>query len=105
MGIEVGSAGYSVIRSLRMTPRPGRLNPLDLRALREQVYAEQKGLCDVCQRPVPLDGDVFHRIHLAHRRNRRMWGDGRDNVHGLCFECHIIDEHNPKACPRKVTTA
>jgi len=90
----------SPIRKSRAKARPGRLKGKRLQELRELVHARQRGRCDVCGKLLPLDGDVFTRMHLAHRRNKRMWGDGEQNVRGLCFNDHWA-EHNPKACPKK----
>jgi hypothetical protein len=40
--------------------------------------------------------------HMAHIRNKRMWGDSIENVKALCGSCHR-DSHNAggKPCPPK----
>lgn len=78
----------------------------ELAALRVEVWTDQRGRCIDCSRPVPLEGDDFTRMHLAHVRNKRMWGDSRDNTVGKCHECHIVKEHHygpsrTKPCPPK----
>lgn len=96
----------SRINPIRSKPRPGRLKGEAIAALREQVWNEQGGRCIQCRSWFSLTGDPFKRMHLAHIRNKRMWGDRRDNVCGKCFTCHIVKEHaygpsGEKPCPPK----
>ena len=68
--------------------------------LREQVWIDQGGRCKRCRRPVLLHGDLFQRMHLSHKRggiHRSNWS--RENVEGLCNDCHMVGVHNPKPCP------
>lgn len=88
-------------------PRPGRVDHKTLGHLRNQVWTEQGGRCDECAELVHLEHpDFMRRMHLAHRRNKRMFGDGRENLRGLCYRCHIVIEHGygvtkSKPCPPK----
>lgn len=48
----------------------------------------------MCRKPVPLDGDLFHRMHLAHIQSRGAGGsDTAENTLCKCFHCHIEVEH------------
>lgn len=82
------------MRKVRKEPRPGRLKGEDMTELRQFVYDRDKGLCAGCGKWVS-----FTDCHLAHIRNKRMWGDNPENAHIKHFYCHIVLEHNPKACP------
>lgn len=91
------------IRSRRTKPRPGRMTAAELDAERDRLYAKQKGLCITCHTWHPRHGDDFTRLHLSHKRGKRMWGDEPDNIIGMeCYSCHIVERHNPKAVPPKV---
>ena len=86
----------SPLRKSRSKPRPGRLKGDDMDALRLLAFVRDEGCCVTCGKMLdPLE------FHLAHKRGKRMWGDSLDNVHCKCFDCHIVKEHNPKACPPK----
>lgn len=95
------------INPRRRDPRPGRLSTEEIGKVREQRYAEQGGRCLKCGKKVPLNGDIFTRGHLAHKRNKRMWGDGPENIKGIeCPTCHLVIEHQygpsgQKPCPKK----
>lgn len=40
--------------------------------------------------------------HMAHKQNKRMYGDVIENVDTNCEHCHLVLDHNPKSCPKKV---
>lgn len=80
----------------RSKPRPGRLKGLKLKVLREECWKRDKGICQQCFEPV-LDG-IWH---MAHVRNKRMYGDSLENVRVKHPYCHMVLEHNPKSVPAK----
>lgn len=90
---------YTRINPVRRKPRPGRLKGDDMTALRQESWAEHKGKCRFCGKPV-----AFNAGELAHVRNKRMHGDNLDNVGPAHKKCHR-DSHNAggKPCPKKVT--
>lgn len=59
------------------------------------AYTRAHGKCelridDTCQRgTLPWDGPLRVRGHLVHLRNKRMWGNGADNVCWGCARCHL----------------
>ncbi len=93
----------SPIRRKRTKPRPGRLKGAALEKLRIDCWTRDRGYC---QRLIPsgLGEGTFFRcdrrtifdapqeqddaFHMAHRRNKRMWGDNLDNVQTECGSCH-----------------
>lgn len=77
-------------------PRAGRLNKKDKAILRQQCFDRDEGICQVCMNPVDPNS-----WHMAHWRNRRMWGDNLDNVATTHSDCHLIQLHNPKSVPAK----
>jgi hypothetical protein len=93
-----------MIRSRRTKPRPGRLKGLSLEALRLDCYLRDTGRCVKCDKRVHLfsrfDGDP-DAYDMAHRRNKRMWGDNLDNVQAECHACHITGHNGGKPCPKK----
>jgi len=71
-----------------------RLKGKELEALRFAVWERDGHRCVTCGRPVPLNGNVFERAHLAHIRSRGAGGeDTPENTRIKCFHCHIIQEH------------
>lgn len=90
----------SRINPVRRKPRPGRAKGKDMTALRQRVWERDLGCCGFCFLPCdPEDWD------LAHRRNKRMYGDGDNNVQVAHHSCHMAS-HNcqGKPCPPKVKT-
>ena len=65
-------------------------------ALRRFVYERDRGMCQECGKWVS-----FKACHLAHIRNKRMWGDSPENACIKHADCHLVLEHNPKSCPVK----
>ena len=99
----------SPIRKRRRKPRPGRLAGKELEALRDACLARDKGRCVVCACVVSKDADHMlpWSFHMAHIRNKRMWGDTLENVRTLCG-FHHRQEHQQgptrqKPCPPKPT--
>lgn len=104
----------SAIRRVRPTLRRGELTSREKEAIRRQVYADCAGHCELnlspeCKRGfLPYEGDTpWDHWHLVHRRNKRMWGWGRDNLCGGCHVCHLVVLHSygkdgNKPCPKKV---
>ena len=70
-----------------------RLHGSALENLRKERYELDKGRCTKCDAPLPLDGPLTVRAHLAHVRNKRMWGDTLENTRIKCYHCHIELEH------------
>ena len=79
-----------------------------LEALRDACWERDKGECQTCASPLirypAWEGDP-NAYHMAHIRNKRMYGDTLENVRALCGCCHTRDkaEHNcgGKPLPRK----
>ena len=74
----------------RNKPRPGRLKGTALIELRIACYMRDKGLCQRCGKGVVFDmnQECADSFHMAHRRNKRMWGDTLENVQTECGACH-----------------
>jgi 5-methylcytosine-specific restriction endonuclease McrA len=78
------------IRTRRTKPRPGRLEGEDLAELRVECYFRDKGICQRCGRKTVfgLNQECDDSFHMAHRRNKSMWGDTLGNVQTECGACH-----------------
>jgi 5-methylcytosine-specific restriction endonuclease McrA len=105
------------IKRKRSKVRPGRLRGKALEQLRRDCFERDGYRCQAtkslfeswnftvkCLRPV-----TWETGHMAHIRNKRMWGDTLDNVVTKCAECHIQIEHaygptRIKPCPAKEKT-
>jgi len=74
----------------RSKPRPGRLKGDDLKNLRIQCFVRDRGVCQRCQISTFMWLDQTHprSFHMAHKRNKRMWGDTLENVQTECGACH-----------------
>lgn len=90
MSIRVGKVG--IIR------RTGEA----LTQLRWDCYYRDGQRCVTCKRWVRFESGEWDSMHMAHVRNKRMYGDTLDNVRTKCGECHLVLEHNPKSVPKKV---
>lgn len=90
----------------RKKPRPGRLKGDALIGLRIACFLRDTGRCVNCGKQLHFearfDGDP-DAYDMAHKRNRRMWGDNIDNVESLCHDDHM-KSHNAggKPCPPKL---
>lgn len=87
---------------------PVRLKGGAMHKFRVEIFLRDKGKCvhvdegQICGRFVSFDGkDGLPPMHLAHRRNKRMWGDTAENVFACCPRCHLVLIHNPKSVPAK----
>jgi predicted CxxxxCH...CXXCH cytochrome family protein len=49
-----------------------------------------RGVCQRCGKPTypNLPDTANDSYHMAHKRNKRMWGDTLDNVQTECGSCH-----------------
>lgn len=102
----------SPVRKVRTKPRRGQPTKEEKTAIRNQVYEESGGKCEIRKHPLcsgdrilPSVGDVFERWHLVHLKGKRVYGWGRDNLCGGCAYCHLISLHleggNGKIVPPK----
>lgn len=101
---------YKSVRKKRSKPRRGQPTPAEKTVIRDQVYEETGGRCEIRKHPqcragvLPKDGSVIERWHLVHLKAKRVHGWGRANLAGGCYNCHILYMHNAggKPCPPKV---
>ncbi len=83
----------------RSKPRRGQPTPEEKKAIREQVYEESQGCCQLRLSPtctgrmLPKEGWVLGRWHLVHLKAKRVHGWARDNLCGGCYQCHIVEMH------------
>lgn len=87
----------------RKTLRKGQPTPAEKQATRVAVRDRANGICEAqthpqCsgQRILPLDGDLFHRGHLAHGRGKARFGWRESEKQYLtwqCYFCHSISDH------------
>jgi hypothetical protein len=84
-------------RKRRATLRRGELTPEAKQKVRERVYEAANGLCELrfspqCSRDraLPLDGDLFERMHLVHRHGKRRFGFDQPDLACGCFHCHQL---------------
>jgi len=73
-----------------------RLDGKDLNELRNQCYLRDNGMCVECGRFIVEHPDSIFQAnayHMAHTRNKRMWGDTLENVRSKCWWCHGVKEH------------
>lgn len=83
MSIRIGNLG--IVR------RTGK----DMDAMRNECLERDRHCCVKCGRYV-WDGvpDWFsNKYDMAHKRNKRMYGDVLENVETMCHECHM-HSHN-----------
>lgn len=78
-----------------------RLYGADLEALRRECFERDGYRCVPCGKAVIWEAGFWNSGHMAHRKNKRMYGDFIDNVDTKCIECHLVHEHNPRAVPPK----
>lgn len=74
-----------------------RLSGPAMAELRLTCWRRDGGICQECgQRVNPFFHHSFsNSYHMAHKRNRRMYGDTLDNVRALCGDCHRAEHGNP----------
>ena len=81
-----------------------RLTGKDMGALRTQCLSRDEHCCVKCGRWVMDDVPywAFNKYDMAHKKNKRMYGDVLENVETMCHECHM-KSHNAggKPLPRK----
>lgn len=76
----------------------------DKELLRMQVYVRDLGYCQakkhhfLCPRRLTYD-----QMHLAHRQHGPRRTDTLEETECRSAECHLIEQHNPKSVPRKVS--
>lgn len=85
-----------MMRRKRPTLRRGELTGSEKEAVRRMAFERARGMCEADRhlhccggRYWPWDGSLRQRGHLAHLRNRRMWGWGSENVAWFCPIAHL----------------
>lgn len=87
----------------RKTPRRGEPSREEKTATRIAVRDRAHGICEAQTSPecsggriLPLEGDLWHRGHLAHGRGKARFGFRESEQNWLtwqCAACHLISEH------------
>jgi hypothetical protein len=97
------------INKVRKGTRRGQPTPAEKSAIRELVYEESCGRCQLhlstkCSGPrvLPKGGSVLERWHLVHLKAKRVHGWGRENVCGGCYACHIEEMHGKGRKPEVI---
>ena len=96
---------------------PVRLKGYAMRKFRFEIFMRDEQRCVMCRCEVSFNGRSSKHppMHLAHRRNKRMWGDSFENCFTACPDYPFAvkdsasrvvngeDEFQPKrrSCPRK----
>jgi hypothetical protein len=83
---------------------PVRLKGNAMRKLRMDRFLLDCGRCVDCGVLVSFNGNnpKIPPMHLAHVRNKRMFGDTLENTRTKCSFCHLVKEHNGgKVVPAK----
>ena len=96
-------------KAKRAKPRRGQPTPAEKKAIRDQVYDETGGKCEINKhlscvpgRVWPSEGSsTWDHWHLVHLKAKRVHGWDRENLCGGCPACHLIELHNPKSVPPK----
>lgn len=90
---------------MTMFPKPGivRLRGKELAKLRRDCFERDGYRCQKCGKRVYGHVSALNplRAHMAHVRNKRMFGDCLSNVRTLCMYDHLVTVHNPKSVPPK----
>ena len=97
------------IKKSRSKPRRGQPTKAEKTAIRNKVYLESGGKCEIHKHPScisgrvwPSEGDTpWDHWHLVHIKAKRVHGWDRSNLCGGCPACHLISLHNPKSVPPK----
>jgi hypothetical protein len=68
-----------------------RLSGAAMDELRMACWTRDKGCCVCCGRPALLGLPDYHpdKYDMAHKRNKRMYGDLLSNVETMRHECHM----------------
>jgi 5-methylcytosine-specific restriction endonuclease McrA len=86
MSVRIGKEG--IVR------RTGK----DMDKLRMDCWNRDDGRCQECSKRLfwetSWEGHP-DRYHMAHIRNKRMYGDTLQNVRALCGDCHRAEHGNP----------
>lgn len=82
---------------------PTRLKGNAMRVLRFECWRRDGGRCRDCGCEVSFSGKhpTMRPMHMAHVRNKRMFGDLIDNVLTKCSFCHSLEHAGGKPCPAK----
>ncbi len=83
---------------------PPRLRGNAMRKFRFEIFMRDQQRCLKCGCRVSFNGKdpKMRPMHLAHRRNKRMWGDSFENCFTACSRCHLVDLHmGGKVVPAK----
>lgn len=79
-----------MMKRSRTKPRPGRMTAEELDALRAECWLRDGGKCQECGNDTlfnaPIEWD--NSFHMAHIKNKRMYGDHIDNVQTECGRHH-----------------
>jgi hypothetical protein len=72
--------------------------------LRIECYERDGGKCVECGKPLRFEAGYWDSMHMAHIKNKRMYGDTISNVRSLCLWHHLAGDHNcgGKPVPKKV---
>lgn len=81
-----------------------RLTGESLDLLRAGCFTFYGGRCVRCDKKLHFnarfDGDP-DAYDMAHKRNKRMYGDSLENVEALCHACHMEYHSGGKPCRSK----
>lgn len=85
---------------------PVRLTGNAMRKLRMDRFLLDGGRCVDCRCLVSFNGNnpKMPPMHLAHVRNKRMYGDSLENTRTKCSFCHSKEHSGGKPCPPKGIT-
>ncbi len=74
-----------------------RLHGRAMEQLRYDCFRRDGGICQECGQRVSrfLHHSKSNSYHMAHIRNKRMFGDDLGNVRALCGDCHRAEHGNP----------
>jgi hypothetical protein len=99
---------YKPIRKKRNKPRRGEPTPAEKKSLRDQVYDECGGRCELNFMPncwkgvIPREGFTpWDHWHLVHIKSKRVHGWDRSNLIGGCPECHLEGMHRLGLKPKE----
>lgn len=94
----------------RRTLRRGEPSPVDKQEARVRCHERAQGICELqisplcLVGPLPLEGDLFQRMHLCHLHGKRRFGWFENDVQRHlcgCFYCHQWQHCGGKPIPSK----